>query len=289
MSWQTTPDQTLVNGIEKTIPRSRWNFTLVIDVIVFSLLAVRPYSTQPHQMLVIHYYGFLIASDLIAYFLSERRRFWYFVFVFSGSAGLLQSNIQIYLRDLDGGQDEVSLLRIFFILVRLINAALCVRSYGPWLQHWVGIYNYARKLYEASGKKERSFFRRLIKDIFSLFILVPFAYSTHWNYGENGLDGPLIALQANAAFSFRTKVLIFTLLIAKPRTRGFSLFAVCALSVFSWVLMPRMYFSAPTTFVPHLMADLQTCKMTYDAFNLASPGAPFDAECKTVRDSSDKS
>ena len=283
MSWQTTPDQTLVNGIEKVIPKSRWILTLAIDAIVFFLLGYRPYITQPYQMVVIHFYGFLISSDFMALFLSARRRFWYYVFVAVGSAGMLQCTIHLYCVGLDGGNDKLSLLRIFFLVVRLINAASCVNSYGPWLQHWVGLYNYARKVYDLGGSKEHKAYKQLAKDVAVVFVLSLFAYYCHWNYGEKGVDAPLTAMQANLAFSFRGKALVLSLLIATPSKVGTSLLGIAFFASISWVLMPKMYLNAPLTFVPHLLADLKVCKLVYDIFHLASPGGPFDPESKSAR------
>ena len=160
-SWQTTPDQTIVNGIEAATPRSRWIITLAIDAIVVALLCWRPYVSQPCQMLVIHYYGFLLVSDIMALFLSERRRLWYYIFVIVGSAGLLQATIQLWILDLDGGQNTLSLLRILFLVARLINAVLFVWSFGPWFQHWIALMKYARRVYDLSGATERSYFRDL--------------------------------------------------------------------------------------------------------------------------------
>ena len=283
-SWQTTPDQTIVNGIEKVIPQSRWILTLAIDAIVFFLLGVRPYVTQPYQMVVIHFYGFLIASDFMALFLSARRRFWYYVFVAVGSAGLLQCTIHLYCVGLDGGNDQLSLLRIFFLVVRLINAASCVKSYGPWLQHWIGLYKYARKVYDLSGPNERKVYKQLMKDVVAIFVLSLAAYYCHWNFGEKGVDAPLLAMQANLAFSFRAKMFVLAILIATPSKLGTSmLVGIVPLAVISWVVMPQMYINAPLTFVPHLLADVQVCKMVYDAFHLVSPGGPFDPESKAAR------
>ena len=283
MSWQTTPDQTLVNGIEKVIPQSRWILTLAIDAITFFLLVVRPYVTQPYNMLVIHFFGFLILSDFMALFLSARRRFWYYVFVAVGSAGMLQCTIHFYCLGLDGGNDQISLLRIFSLVVRLINAALCVKSYGPWLQHWIGLYKYARKVYDLGGPKERNVYKNMMKDVAVIFVTSLFAYYCHWNYGEKGVDAPLIAMQANFAFSFRAKVLVFSLLIVTPSKLGTSLLGIVIGGVLSWVVMPRMYINAPLTCVPHLIADASFMKIIYDIFHLVSPGGPFDPESKAAR------
>ena len=283
MSWQTTPDQTLVNGVEKVIPKSRWILTLVIDAIVFFLLGYRPYVTQPYQMVVIHYYGFMISTDFMALFLSARRRFWYYVFVAVGSAGMLQCNIHLYCVGLDGGNDKLSLLRIFFLVVRLINAASHVNSYGPWLQHWVGLYNYARKIYYLGGSEERKAYKKLAKDIAVVFVLSLAAYYSHWNYGEKGIDAPLVAMQGNVVFSLRVKMLVLSLLIATPSKVGTSLLGLSAFSLTSYALMPKMYLNAPLTLLPHVVGDLQYSKLVYDIFHLASPGGPFDPESKSAR------
>ena len=282
-SWQTTPDQTLVNGIEKVIPQSRWILTLAIDAIVFFLLAVRPYSTQPYQMVVIHYYGFVITTDVMALFLSARRRFWYHVFVAVGSAGILQCTIYLYCVGLDGGNDQFSFLRIFFLVVRLINAASCVKSYGPWLQHWIGLYKYARKVYDLSGPNERKVYKQLMKDVVAIFVLSLAAYNAHWNYGEKGIDAPLVAMQGNVVFSLRVKIVVLALLIATPFKLGTSMLVFWFFSVGSYVLMPSMYLNAPLTFVPHVVGDLTLCKLMYDIFHLVSPGGPFDPESKRAQ------
>ena len=191
------------------------------------------------------------------------------------------ASIALYFAD--GGNDKLSLLRIFFLVVRLINAASCVNSYGPWLQHWVGLYKYVRKVYDLGGSKERKAYKQLAKDVAVIFVTSLFAYYCHWNYGEKGVDAPLTAMQANMAFSFRGKVLVLSLVIVTPSKVGTSLLGVLIGGLLSWVVMPSMYLNAPLTFVPHLIADFSFIKMIYELFHLASPGGPFDPESKSAQ------
>lgn len=283
MAWQITPDQKLVNDIEITIPRWRWIITVILDIATYALLSYRPYVSQPYQMTVIHYFGFLISTDLMAFFLSERRRIWHYAFVFVGTAGLLQATIHLWVQGLDGGDYNLSLLRVAVLTVRMINALLVIWFVGPWFQHWLALLKYAQRIFDISGPAELAALKDFARQCLVIFVLVPVAYGSHWNYGESGIDAPLTALQANVCFSLRVKLLVFTILIARPRTRGLSYIPLFLSSTLSYAIMPDMYFKAPMTFVPHVIGDIGFCKMVYDTFfKLEGPEAPFDPEAKAI-------
>ncbi len=227
-------------------------------------------------MTIIHYYGFLIITDFMALFLSERRRFWYFPFVAAGSMAMLQATLHLWYNGLDGGQFWLSLLRVIFLSIRFINAAAFIWYVGPWMHHWNGLLKYSQKFYEKSGTEAKMHVRQLAMDCLVIFVMVPFAYATHWNYGEPGIDAPLTAMQANAAFSFRFKILLFCLLIATPKKIGYALLGKALFLALSWILMPKMFFYAPVTFIPHLVNDLSAGKLIYDNFCIGGPGLPFE-------------
>ena len=107
MSTARPSPEEIVAGVENTgkdiLPRVHFGLFFLLDLAYYTALIWRPYGEQPYQMTVIHYIGFLLSSDPLAYFLSDRRAHWWNVFRFVDSVQSVQATVALWLMGVDGG------------------------------------------------------------------------------------------------------------------------------------------------------------------------------------------
>ena len=286
MSTARPSPEEIVAGVENTgkdiLPRVHFGLFFLLDLAYYTALIWRPYGEQPYQMTVIHYIGFLLSSDPLAYFLSDRRAHWWNVFRFVDSIQSVQATVALWIMGLDGGVLWLSAARVALGAVRLLHSGVMLRRYGPFLSHWVSLYEMFRAFYEQGGRAQ-SVWRKLAQDVVVIFCLNEFAYYTHWNYGEPRIDGTLIMMQAINAFTVKGKLLVMQLLLTTPRTRGIAMAISSVFLVGSWPVMPKLFINAPTTFVPHAIHDLGFVVQAYWLLSgqVESPGSPFEPAGKS--------
>ena len=273
-----------IEAMKSTLPEKRWYLAIIIELIFYTLMVLRPYAIEPFHCTTLHYYGFLIVTDAAAPFLKERYRHWYFIFCAVSSIHLLQVTVYLWATGTDGGVAWVSGLRIIFGILRLCHAVDIINKYGPWLSHVEAFYSFAKAIYKATPEKHKPILKTLATEVVIIFLL-PLIYYSHWNYGESTVDAPLVAMQAGFVVTMRLKLLVFNLLIATPRTRALAMLPYIIFTFFSWTAMPRLFFNAPLTFFPHAFFDVSLVRMWFETyFEKDGPGAPFEHEDVYTKD-----
>ncbi len=249
---QTFIDQSQRISSDLNISQHRYFFILALDVLVYLSLFYRDYDVA-YQFLIAHYISFVAISDLGGLFLAPKLRHWFNLFRLFSSFSLLVLVAGLMAKGLDGEALLLTLVRIVLLLVRIVDSALLIKKYGPWLSHLKHFPAYATSYFNLANHSNRMGFGYILLGA-ALLLFPQIAYWTHYNMGENRLDDILTAFQAQAGIHFCIKLFVFEILLFSPVKKLITRSLIAILFVAQWPFMLSMFYMAPIPVV-HVVVE----------------------------------
>ena len=249
---QNFTDQIQGISSDLNISKLRYFLILLLDALVYLSLFYRDYDVA-YQFLIAHYISFVAISDLGGLFLAPKLRHWFNLFRLFSSFSLLVLVAGLMAKGLDGEALLLSIVRIVLLLVRIVDSALLIKKYGPWLSHLKHFPVYATSYFNLANHSNRMGFGYILLGT-ALLLFPQIAYWTHYNMGENRLDDILTAFQAQAGIHFCIKLFVFEILLLSPIKKLIIRSLIAILFVAQWPFMLSMFYLAPIPVV-HVVVE----------------------------------
>jgi hypothetical protein len=226
-----------------------WQMILssLVDVLMWSVLYYRPYSDRYH-LTISHYIVVVTVTDLWAYAVPKNARHWYQPFRLLGAAQLLALTMQLDLFDIDSpGQRWLTVLRVALIISRAAHALWCMWLYGPnTKREVVAMVDAVLHVKGAPNLNGLTFV--------AFVIFASPASTTHYNWGEARVDGPLAGFQAGDGVSCFVKLWVLETFMSNTTRAKFNL-ALGVVLLSQWPFMWNMFALAPRAY-GHIVAEL---------------------------------
>jgi hypothetical protein len=234
---------------EDALPEMHWWLCVVLDALLWFALYWRDYGSQGmYHMTISHYMLVITVSDAALYMLPHRCAHWGYPFrIFSGIQ-LFALTLQLFRFGIDSTSVAWSLLRILLCLARAIHGAWVCKVHGPnTSEEGVAIIQYVVSVKGAPN--------RWLPTVLYFILLASPLSSTHYNYGQHLVDGPLAGFQAGDALGAFLKLWVCEGLIRRALPRAMLAFALGASLLVQWPFMWDMYAMAPWPYF-HIGAEL---------------------------------
>ncbi len=236
-----------------TIRKNSFYIAVLLDAVMYAALFARDYTT-PGQWLIAHYISFVAITDMGAFFLPRKKRYWFNLFRLSSGLSLSILVLALAAKGLDGELLALTVFRALATLLRTAHAAYELRNCGPSIAELKAFPSQATSYFRQGTLSERWGCGYLVIG-FALLYFPQLAYWTHYNAGVNELDDILTGLQAQAGLNFCIKLFVFEVLLTSSAARLYMRSVVAGLFLIQWPFMLDMFVKAPLP-VFHIAVEL---------------------------------
>ena len=246
----------MCNSTKTSISTFQFILMILFDIAMYATLMFRNYDGKDLNLnlLIFHFYSFSLLTDFIGYIVPAERRHWFNVFRFFRNVQVLQTLQWLKFAELDG-DPTMSSIRKTITTIGILHSGFLWYCHGPF-----GMSEYTSFLtYFANVFSESSYIKRFHYIFFLLGIVSIFAgenqYRTHYNYGYEAVDAPLISLSSGNGVTVFMKVTIPHLLANNVFNSTIVSFIIFASFATQFVLFFDMFVRAPTPYT-HVFGEI---------------------------------
>eukprot|EP00930_Biecheleria_cincta_P054208 TRINITY_DN4017_c0_g1_i1.p1 TRINITY_DN4017_c0_g1~~TRINITY_DN4017_c0_g1_i1.p1 ORF type:complete len:305 (+),score=40.26 TRINITY_DN4017_c0_g1_i1:61-915(+) len=242
---------------EKPIGNVHLVATGILDMfmyVAFCAPGFRDFS-KPVTMLIAHYFTWHLITDIVAYFIPQTRRCWYYPFRAIGAFQMVQVTVWFWWAGVDGTQKE-SIIRLVSAALVMIHSVVMVVIFGPKrLTQLHAFIDYAYVMFWKAPWLPGKFHIMPLPMGLATIFSGEMMYRLHYNYNISGLDAQLSSFQAGNGVTVLIKLWAFQILVKDWGKRCITGFLVFALFAAQWPLMPEAFTKAPIP-VFHVAAEI---------------------------------
>jgi hypothetical protein len=226
---------------------------LVFDILLGIIVLWRDYS-DPVQVMIFHYAGFVVFSDIGAFFLRRDQLLWYNLFRGTSSVALFVFVFALWAKGLNGESDLITSIQILLIIMRAIHSLYVQRNFGPRLSDAAKIPSAIKEFYEKGGVSERLGLFWLPAGLLMIFFPT-IVWAMHSNMGIYELDAAILGYQPHQGISSAFKLVVIEILIVSAKSRFYLRLITGSTVLAQFPIMWPMYVSAPIPIV-HIVFEL---------------------------------